>query len=59
MTSTSSIGSVYITLQFDLHRTLSSASRDVQSAINAASSDLPPNLPYPRPTGATARPTAQ
>jgi hydrophobe/amphiphile efflux-1 (HAE1) family protein len=47
MTSTSSIGSVYITLQFDLHRTLSSASRDVQAAINAASSDLPPNLPYP------------
>jgi hydrophobe/amphiphile efflux-1 (HAE1) family protein len=47
MTSTSSIGSVSITLQFELTRSLSSASKDVQAAINAAGSDLPSTLPYP------------
>lgn len=47
MTSTSTIGNVSITLQFELNRTLSGASKDVQAAINAAGSDLPPTLPYP------------
>ncbi|HTR56035.1 MAG TPA: efflux RND transporter permease subunit [Kofleriaceae bacterium] len=45
MTSTSSLGSTSITLQFDLDRNVESAARDVQAAINAASGDLPPNLP--------------
>src|SRR6185295_11868900 len=45
MTSTSSLGSTSITLQFDLDRTQDSAARDVQAAINAATGDLPANLP--------------
>jgi multidrug efflux pump len=36
MTSTSSLGSTSITLQFDLDRDQDSAGRDVQAAINAA-----------------------
>jgi HAE1 family hydrophobic/amphiphilic exporter-1 len=45
MTSTSAIGSTSITLQFDLSRNIDSAAQDVQSAINAASGQLPTNLP--------------
>jgi multidrug efflux pump len=45
MTSTSSLGSTGITLQFDLDRDIDGAARDVQAAINAASSLLPTNLP--------------
>jgi multidrug efflux pump len=45
MTSTSSIGTTSITLQFDLNRDINGAARDVQSAINAARSYLPANLP--------------
>ena len=41
----SSLGSVSLTLQFDLDRDVDSAARDVQAAINAAAGDLPPNLP--------------
>ncbi len=47
MTSSSSFGITQITLQFDLLRDIDAASQDVQSAINAASSTLPRNLPYP------------
>ena len=47
MTSSSSFGIAQITLQFDLTRDIDAASQDVQSAINAASSTLPRNLPYP------------
>src|ERR1700737_3271325 len=36
MTSTSSLGSTNITLQFDLNRGIDGAARDVQAAINAA-----------------------
>src|SRR5580693_4766438 len=36
MTSTSSLGSAGITLQFDLDRNIDGAARDVQAAINAA-----------------------
>ena len=36
MTSTSSLGSTRITLQFDLDRDIDGAARDVQAAINAA-----------------------
>jgi len=45
MTSTSSLGSTRITLQFDLARDIDGASRDVQAAINAARSLLPTGLP--------------
>ena len=45
MTSSSSIGSTQITLQFDLNRNIDGAARDVQAAINAARSYLPANLP--------------
>jgi len=45
MSSTSTLGSTSITLQFDLDRDIDAASRDVQAAINAARSFLPPNLP--------------
>ena len=45
MTSTCYRGSASITLQFDLNRNIDGAARDVQAAINAARSQLPPNLP--------------
>lgn len=45
MTSTSSLGSTSITLQFDLNRSIDAAARDVQAAINAARGQLPANLP--------------
>jgi multidrug efflux pump len=45
MTSSSSLGSTDITLQFDLGRNIDAAGRDVQAAINAARGNLPPNLP--------------
>jgi multidrug efflux pump len=47
MTSSSSFGVSQITLQFDLKRDIDAAAQDVQSAINAAASSLPRNLPYP------------
>jgi hydrophobic/amphiphilic exporter-1 (mainly G- bacteria), HAE1 family len=47
MTSTSSLGSTQITLQFNLSRNIDSAALDVQSAISAAASQLPPNMPAP------------
>ena len=45
MTSSSSLGSTSITLQFDLSRDIDGAARDVEAAINAARSYLPANLP--------------
>jgi multidrug efflux pump len=45
MTSSSSLGSTNITLQFDLDRDIDAAARDVQAAINAARGYLPINLP--------------
>src|SRR5262245_13492436 len=45
MTSSSSLGSTSITLQFDLSRNIDGAARDVQAAINAARGYLPANLP--------------
>ncbi len=45
MTSSSSLGSTRITLQFDLDRSIDGAARDVQAAINAARSQLPTSLP--------------
>src|ERR1700734_2850971 len=45
MTSSSSLGSTNITLQFDLSRNIDAAARDVEAAINAARSNLPANVP--------------
>jgi len=45
MTSSSSLGSTRITLQFDLNRDIDGAARDVQAAINGARALLPTALP--------------
>jgi multidrug efflux pump len=45
MTSSSSIGSSSITLQFDLSRNIDGAARDVEAAINSARTYLPADLP--------------
>ncbi len=45
MTSTSTLGTAGITLQFDYSRDVDGAARDVQAAINAARTYLPANLP--------------
>ncbi len=50
MTSSSSVGSSRITLQFGLDRNIDGAARDVQAAINAARVDLPASLAATRPT---------
>ena len=47
MTSASALGFTQITLQFDLSRAIDGAVSDTLSAINAASAQLPLNLPYP------------
>ncbi|MGO4705814.1 multidrug efflux RND transporter permease subunit [Microvirga sp. 2MCAF38] len=47
MSSTSALGSTSITIQFDLNRNIDAAAQDVQAAINAASGQLPKNLPNP------------
>ena len=44
MTSSSSVGTTRITLQFGLNRDIDGAARDVQAAINAARADLPASL---------------
>src|SRR5262249_29266998 len=44
MTSSSSVGTTRITLQFGLDRDINGAARDVQAAINAARADLPTSL---------------
>jgi len=45
ITSSSSLGSSRITLQFDLNRDINDAATEVQSAINAARSQLPSGMP--------------
>ena len=45
LTSVSSLGSTSISVQFDLRRDIDSAAQDVQAAINAATADLPGDLP--------------
>jgi hydrophobe/amphiphile efflux-1 (HAE1) family protein len=47
ITSVSTLGGTTITIQFDLNRRVEAAARDVQAAINAASRDLPVDLPAP------------
>ncbi|MBV9555569.1 MAG: efflux RND transporter permease subunit, partial [Pseudolabrys sp.] len=57
LTSTSSLGSSRITIQFDLSRNIEGAARDVQAALNAALSDLPADMPT-LPTFRKANPAA-
>ncbi|MGB7280614.1 MAG: efflux RND transporter permease subunit [Candidatus Acidiferrum sp.] len=45
MTSSSSLGTTNVTIQFDLSRNIDGAARDVEAAINSARSYLPANLP--------------
>ena len=45
MTSSSTLGTTSITLQFDLSRDINGAARDVEAGINAARTYLPANLP--------------
>jgi multidrug efflux pump len=45
MTSSSSLGSTSVTMQFDLSRNIDAAARDVEAGINAARTYLPANLP--------------
>ena len=47
MTSSSVLGTMQITMQFDLDRNIDAAAQDVQSAIDAAAGYLPKNLPTP------------
>jgi hydrophobe/amphiphile efflux-1 (HAE1) family protein len=47
MTSSSVLGASSITVQFDLNRNIDAAAGDIQAAINAASGQLPKNLPSP------------
>ena len=47
MTSSSSLGTTQIVLQFELGRSIDGAAQDVQTAINAAGGLLPKNLPNP------------
>ena len=47
MTSTNSLGSTNITLQFNLTRNLDAAAQDVQAMISKAQRDLPRDLPAP------------
>jgi multidrug efflux pump len=45
MTSSSTLGTTGVTLQFDLSRDINGAARDVEAGINAARTYLPANLP--------------
>ncbi len=58
MSSTSSLGSTNITLQFDLSRNIDAAAQDVQAAISRAGGSLPTNMPTP-PSYSKVNPAAQ
>src|SRR2546430_2013479 len=58
MTSTNSLGSTQITLEFDLSRNLDGAAVDVQAAITQASRLLPQGMPTP-PTFTKVNPADQ
>ncbi len=47
ITSSSSLSSSSITVEFNLSRSVDAAALDVQTAINSALVDLPKNLPHP------------
>ena len=57
LTSTSLPGLSTIVVQFDLSRSIDAAARDVQAAINAASSSLPSGMSHP-PTWRKNNPSA-
>ena len=46
-TSSSGLGTTTVVVQFDLDRNIDAAANDIQSAINAASGQLPRDLPAP------------
>src|SRR4029079_18057537 len=48
-TSSSGLGTTTVVVQFDLDRNIDAAANDIQAAINAASGQLPPQLPAPPP----------
>ncbi len=58
VTSTSTLGSTSIAVQFDLARPIDRAAQDVQAAINAAMTDLPSDMPT-LPSFRKANPAAQ
>jgi HAE1 family hydrophobic/amphiphilic exporter-1 len=58
MTSISTLGNVQITLQFNLSRSIKDVPSDIVSAINRASSLLPPGMPSP-PTYQKVNPADQ
>ena len=58
LTSTNTLGSTTISLQFDLNRSIIEAAQDVQAAISAAAGQLPQNLPNP-PTFRKTNPADQ
>jgi HAE1 family hydrophobic/amphiphilic exporter-1 len=58
MTSSSSLGTTQVTLQFDLSRNIDGAAQDVQAAIARAAPQLPPNMPTP-PTYTKVNPADQ
>jgi hydrophobic/amphiphilic exporter-1 (mainly G- bacteria), HAE1 family len=58
MTSTSSLGSTQIILQFDLNRNIDAAAQDVQTAISQDTPFLPQNMPQP-PTYRKVNPADQ
>jgi HAE1 family hydrophobic/amphiphilic exporter-1 len=58
LTSSSSIGSSQVVLQFELSRNIDGAAQDVQAAINASAGQLPTNLPSP-PSVRKANPADQ
>ena len=58
MSSSSSLGSTSITLQFALSRPIDAAAQDVQAAISRASGDLPTNMPSP-PSYSKQNPASQ
>ena len=56
MTSSSSVGSSRIILQFEMSRDVNGADRDVEAAIQAARVDLPATLRSTQPTATLTRP---
>src|SRR6266436_6120244 len=59
LTSTSTLGTTSIAVQFDLNRNIDAAARDVQAAINASAADLPadmPQTPFFKKSNPTAAP---
>lgn len=47
MSSTNSLGSTQVTLQFNLDRDIDAAAQDVQAAISRCAKQMPPDMPSP------------